>query len=367
MIVRQLERKPGTSALACLGIALAVSVLILGNFTADAVRFMIDYQFNVTQRQDVQISFFEPLSCKASGSITHLPGVMQIEPFRAVPCRIRHEHLSRRVAILGLPHDSQLYRLHEVDGQPVSLPSQGLLLSDKLARLLDVRAGDTVQVEVLEGRRSREPVPVSGVIQEYSGLSAYMSWPVIRRLTREQGSLSGAYLRVDPLQLDKLYRQLKATPSVSSVAIKRAAIANFEKTIAENLSTMRFYNVLFASIIAFGVVYNNARISLAERSREFATLRVMGFTRQEVSTLLWGELAVLTLVAVPLGLLLGYALVAWVVTGLDTELYRIPLVIDRSTYGMAATVVLIATFFSGWVVRRRIDHLDLIAVLKVRE
>ncbi len=144
-------------------------------------------------------------------------------------------------------------------------------------------------------------------------------------------------------------------------------LKSFQDTIAENLLAMRTFNILFSVIIAFGVVYNNARISLSEQSRELATLRVIGFTRGEVSGILLGELAILTLAAIPLGWLIGYGLVAMFVQGLDTEAFRIPLVIDRSTYAMAAAVVIIAAFVSGLIVRRRVDQLDLVGVLKTRE
>ena len=353
--------------MSCLGIALAVSVLILGSFTADAVRFIIKYQFEGSQRQDVTVTFFEPVSTSAAYELEHLPGVLRSEPFRAVPCKIRHGHVSRRVGILGLRRDGDLYRLRDDEGRTVELPADGLLLSDKLAELLRVRVGSSVRVEVLEGNRPRVDIPVAAVIREFGGLNAYMSWPSMSRMMREQGSLSGAYLEVDAIQLDSLYAELKATPTVASVTIKQAAIDNFEKTVGENLMMLRFYNVLFATIIAIGVVYNSARVSLSERSREFATLRVLGFTRGEVSALMLGELGLLTAVAIPLGLWFGYGFAALATTGLDTEIYRIPLVVDRSTFGMAGVVVVVATIVSGLIVRRRIDHLDLIAVLKTRE
>lgn len=167
--------------------------------------------------------------------------------------------------------------------------------------------------------------------------------------------------------MDELYRKLKETPRVSGVTIKEASIRSFRDTIAENLGNIRFFNVMFATVIAFGVVYNNARISLAERSRDLATLRVIGFTRAEISAILLGELTVLTLAAIPLGLALGYLFAAWAVLGLDTEVYRIPLIIHRATYGFAVAVVLIGAAISGLIVRERLDHLDLIAVLKTRE
>ena len=179
--------------------------------------------------------------------------------------------------------------------------------------------------------------------------------------------MSGVFLAVDDQSLGAIYETLKNTPRVAGVTLKNAALKSFEDTVAENLLRMRLFNIGFASIIAFGVVYNSARISLAERSRELATLRVIGFTRAEISAILLGELAVLTCCAIPIGFAMGYGF-AWLTTlGLDTELYRIPLIVARSTFGFAAVVIIVAAFLSGLVVRSRLDHLDLVSVLKSKE
>jgi putative ABC transport system permease protein len=194
-----------------------------------------------------------------------------------------------------------------------------------------------------------------------------MSREALNRLMREGRVISGAYLAVDPARLEVLYHRIKQAPRVAGVVVKEAALASFRETIADNLMLMRAFNIFFACVIAFGVVYNSARIALAERSRELATLRVIGFTRAEVSRILLGELAVLTAVAIPAGLVLGHGFAALAAWGNDTELFRIPFVIEPATYGFAALVTLVAAVASGLVVRRRIDQLDLVAVLKTKE
>ena len=184
---------------------------------------------------------------------------------------------------------------------------------------------------------------------------------------REGNSVSGAFLTVDSDQLNKLYTTLKTTPHVASVTVKNAMLESFEQTIMENQRRIQVFNVIFASIIACGVVYNTARISLSQRSRELATLRVIGFTHREISVILLGELAVVTLAGIPMGMVLGYGIAALETMAFDTDLYRIPLVIDRSTYAFAATIVIIASVLSGLIVRRMLNRLDLIAVLKSKE
>jgi putative ABC transport system permease protein len=255
----------------------------------------------------------------------------------------------------------------DVGGGAMPLPAEGLVLSLKLAEVLGARAGDRVIVEVLDGRRPVQAVAVAGIVEEYMGTSAYMHIDAVRRLAGEGGTLSGGVLRVDPQYTAVLYDRLKATPMVAGVALKRSAIESFQNTLAETFYVMIFFNLLFSSVIAFGVVYNAARVSLSERSRELASLRVLGFTRGEISFILLGELAVVILLAIPAGLLLGYAAAGALVAAFNTELYRFPLVITPRTYAYAASAVLVAAAVSGLAVRRRLDHLDLVAVLKTRE
>ncbi len=364
MILRHLERQPVRAVLTCLGVALAMAVLILGSFTHGAVNYLMDFQFNASQHQDMTIVLVEPASPSATAEISRLPGVLDSETFRAVPVRLRAGPRSRREAIIGLPANPRLSRVLDVYARPVPIPEDGLLLSDSLARILEVGPGDTVSVEVLEGQRPVADLTVRAIVTTYVGTAAYMQASALGRLMREGPVVSGAYLKVDPAQAATLYATLKQTPRVASVNVKQASISTFQKTFAQNILRMRLFNLVFASIIAFGVIFNSARIALAERAHELATLRILGFTRAEVSVILLGELAVITAAALPVGLVLGRLLSAYAATALRTETHRIPLVINTSTYGFAATVILVAALLSGLVVRRGLDHLDLIETLK---
>ncbi len=367
MILRRLEREMIKACFSCLGIALSLAVLILGNFGTDAINYMIEFQFNWTQRQDLTVSFIEPTSGHVLHDLTHLPGVLDCEGFRSIPVKFRMGHHTRRGGISGLSRDRRLHHLMDADEREFVLPEDGLTFSDKLAELLDVKLGDRVTVEVMEGERPILEVPVTAFISEFGGTNAYMDVAALHRLMREGETVTGAHLTVDSRRMHEIHEILKNTPRVAGVTVKDAAIQSFNDTIAQNQSRIQSFNVIFACIIAFGVIYNTARISLMERTRELATLRVIGFTRAEISTILLGELGVLTTVAIPIGMVLGYAF-AWLFTmTLDSEMFRIPLVITPSTYGLAATVTIVASIASGLVVRRRLDDLDLVAVLKSKE
>lgn len=367
MIIRNIERKPFKSGVSVLGIAVAVAVLILGSFSLDSLNYLIEFQFSKAQRQDITVTFVEPATSSVIYEMSQLDGVLNSETMRAVATRIHFQHRSRRVGIMGLEPGPQLFRLLDEQERPVQVPEQGIMLNSKLADLLGAQLGDLVTVEVLDNKRPVVQVAVTALVNEFGGINAYMNKQKLHNYLQESSVASGAFLKVDSNYIEDVYHELESRPGVGSVTTKNAAIESFQETIAENMLTMRSFNILFAVVIAIGVVYNSARISLSEQSRDLATMRVIGFTRNEVSTVLLGEIALFTLVAIPLGWLIGYLFAAGMILGLDTENYRIPLVVSRSTFAFASLVVIIATFLSGLVVQFRINHLDLVAVLKTKD
>ena len=367
MVLRELERRPWKAILSTLGISFATSVLVLGQFGVDAMDYLTEFQYSITQRQDVSVSFVEPLSADARFELQQLPGVLRSETYRTVPARIRHGHRFRRIAVQGVPEHRELQRLIDAKEQQAKLPPTGVMLSDKLAEVLGAGVGDVVTFEVLEGDRPTWHIPITATIAEFAGTNAYMAEPYLAGLLREAGSISGAHFRVDSNQQSKLYQQLKHTPRVAAVTVKDAALQGFNETIKENQLRMQGFIVFFACIIAFGVVYNTARVSLSERSREMGTLRVIGFTHAEVSFILLGELAILTLAAIPVGILFGMGFVWLSINSIDTETFRIPLYISRATMAFSAGVTILASVISGMVVQRKLARLELVAVLKQRE
>jgi putative ABC transport system permease protein len=367
MVLRELERHPVKTAFSVLAIAMSVGIIVVGNFMQDSVDYVMQSQFHEVQRYDMMVATIEAVSSDALHELTSLQGVLYSEPMRAVAVRLRSGHRSRRVGITGLPASSELFHLLDREGARQRLPPGGLVLSRKLASVLGVADGESIRVEVLEEKRPVVDVPVVALLDDISGLNAYMDIAALQRMLRESRRVSGAYLRTDPARQLALYQQLKETPQVASVTVQANAIRSFQETIAENMLAMRAINLMFAVIIAVGVVYNSAQISLSERQRELATLRVIGFTRGEISAILLGEIGTVTLLAIPLGLAIGYGFAVMLAVFLDQEVFRFPLVIENSTYGLAASVVLVASLVSALYVRRQLDHLDLIAVLKSRD
>ena len=367
MILRELSRRPGKAAMTTLGIAFACAILVVGNFGKDAIGFLIDFQFGLQERHDASITFHEAIPARAVSSLLHLPGVAEVEVNRSAPVRLVRGQYSRQTSITGLGERRELFRLLDAGGREVDLPPEGLVLSSALSRILRVSPGDRVRVEVLDFERPVREVRVSGIVDDFAGTSAYMSLNALHALLDEPPVISGAWLRIAEGSEEAVFRELKEIPVVAGVTLQRVAVQGFMESFADNLLRMRLFNVCFACVIAVGVVYNSARVALSERSRELATLRVIGFTRGEVSTVLLGELFFLTFLAIPVGWGIGYGLCLLISSALETELYRIPLVLNPPTFVFAAFVVVSAAAGSGWLVRRGIDHLDLVGVLKSRE
>jgi putative ABC transport system permease protein len=368
IILRNLERRPGKAMVSIFGIALAVGLLVVGFFLYfDTIERIVEVQFYAVQREDVSVAFNEPRPAEVRHDLAHLPGVIGVEPYRAVPARLRFEHRTRRTALLGLQSAADLRRIVGKDFQSITLPPDGLVLTTKLAEILGVKPGQSINVEVLEGARPVRDVAVAGTVDELVGLSAYMDRLALNRLMQEGETSSGAFLMVDSRAIPDLYAQLKQTPAVSAVSIPEVALASFNETIAKTINVSTVTLIGFAVIIAFGMVYNGARITLSERGHELASLRVLGFTRGEIGFMLLGEQAILTLIAIPVGFAMGYGIAGLITIAIDTEIIRFPLFVSARTYTLAFLVVAGSAFLSGYLVRWRLRYLDLVAVLKTRE
>ncbi|MFC1673327.1 ABC transporter permease [Pseudomonadota bacterium] len=367
MIVRHLVRWPLRSVLTIIGNAAAVGVLIGSMFFMDAMETLIDINFNRAERQDATVSFVEAKEPRALDAVRAMPGVLSAEPFRAVSAKLRFGGAERQEGLTGQVADASLSRILDADYEPVAIPEHGLVLSQKLSEILGAGVGDTVMAQVTEGRRPVLELSVVQVSETMLGSPAFMNFVDLNAVMGEPGRISGVYVRLDSARADEFYSAVKNTPGIAGVALKRTTLKAFRDTMAENILIMTMFNVIFAGVIAVGVVYNAARISLSERSRELASLRVLGFTLGEAAYILLGELWALTLLALPVGCAMGYGL-AWLWTlQLDTDLYRIPLTVGPQTYGLSVLVVVVAAAGSSLVTFRQIAKLDLVQALKIKE
>jgi putative ABC transport system permease protein len=367
IIFRNIERKPVRTFLSLIGIAVACALMVSSGFFKDAVDSMVQAQFVLSQKEDMTVSFVEPTSYRAVYELKRTPGILEAEPFRSVPVKFISGHRSYKTVLNGIAPESRLHFVLDQKLKSIPLPPEGISVNDYLARVLDVKTGDLLTVETLEGAKTIRQVPIAAVTGQYLGMMGYMNLGALNRLMNEGEAVSGAYLVTDPLFREKLFKSFVAMPRVADIFIRKNEIRNIYEVMAKGMLFFTFIAMVMACSIAFGVVYNSARISLAERSRELSSLRVLGYTRGEISYILLGELALITLIAVPVGFWVGYWLCAYIASALASDLFRVPLVIEMKTYAQAAAVVLFSAVFSGLIVRRKLDHLDLVEVLKTRE
>lgn len=367
MIVRHIARWPGRSAVTVLGVSLSAALLFATLQFLDASRAVIDSFFLRGQRQDLTVTFVEPRNEEALHALRQIPGVLRVEPTRALAVQLSNGNRTERTAIEGVVSGSRLTARIDADGSEIDLPPAGLMLSRQLADQLGVDAGDRVHVQLLGGRRTEAILPVVRIIDEFVGARAYAPEETLDSLARDASPVGAALLRIDPAAQEAILEELKEMPAVLGVTEKDAAVRLFEQTIDENLLTMLFFYISFASAIAVGVVYNSARILFAEREHELATLRVLGFYRSEVAIVLLGELALLIAAAVLPGCVIGYWLAQLMTEMFSSDLFRLPFAPSRAAYGWAIVIVVVAAMATAALVALRVLRLDMVEVLKARD
>ena len=367
IVSRNLGRRPLRAMASAVGIAFATAIVVDGLYFGDMLDTLLEHQFSRVLREDVSVALRRPVDARALGELLAVPGVLHAEAQRVVPVTLRAGHRDKRVAIVGVPEGHTLRRVLDRRGRPVDVPRDGLLLSAALAELLGVRVGDGLSVEVLEGARVERTAKVSALADEMLGLNAYMRSESLHRLLGEQAAVSLALLRVDASALADSSAALKQLPAVAGVTTHASILASFASMTGSWMLLVSTILSLFAATIAFGVVYNTARINLAERERELASLRVLGFTVGEITTIFAGELAVLVVAGIPLGFLIGRALAWAIVVSTRSEGYHFPLIVTARTLAIAALVVVGSAVLSALLVRGKLDRLDLVGVLKSRD
>lgn len=367
MVLRRLTRAPGRMLGSMVGIATGMALSVAMISLLAGFDRTIELTFDVLDRSDVTVTFIHPVHENAALQLSKLDGVTSVEPARAVSVIFRNGVKTSRGAVQGYIASPRLNRALKRDLSPVYLRQDGLILSTALAKKLDIRPGDILTLEIREGRQPKLDIPVAGLAQSLIGSPAYMELSALNRVLSEPDRISTAFLTIDASKQEGIYRSLKAMPGVAGVSVKSEARDSFVKMLNEGSGSTRFIMIAIAAIITFGIVYNAARIGFAERERDLASLRVIGLSKGETAFVLLGELAVVTLVALPVGGLVGYFLTFAIANGYSTDLYQIPVTFSPRSFGLAGLSVVLAAICSGWLVKRDADNLELVTALKTRE
>ncbi len=366
MVLRDVHRRPLRLLLSAGSIALATAIVLAGGAFGDSLEEVLRLEFEVVHREAITVTLDSPRPWRAVREAAHLPGVVHAEGERLVPVRLRAGQRFRTTAILGVSPDADLHRLLDTDRRPLHLPA-GLSMSRVLARSIGVRSGDEVEVEVLQEKRQRLRVPVAALVDDLLGLSAYMDAGDLARLLGEEARADVLMLAVGGPDVDEVTERLRALPAAASVSRPALDRSLVRAEVADVFTVLSLVLALFATAIAVSVVYNNARIALEVRSRDLATMRILGFTRGELAGVLLGEQAIQILLGVAPGLALGRSFAGLWLSSVDQELLRVPVTIEPRSYVAAVCVVAFAALASALIVRRQSDQLDLVAVLKARD
>ncbi|NNF71073.1 MAG: ABC transporter permease [Rhodobacteraceae bacterium] len=367
MIFRSLLRWPVRSAMTSLGLAFSVATVIATSYITDAMDEIVDVAFYLSNRQDAMVLFSEDVPESAVEDVLDLPGVLVAEGQQFHAAILRNGHLEKHVSIEARHPDADLSRVVDADKRVLTAPPGGVLLATRLAEQIDAQVGDVIEAEFLTGKRETFDLTVVGLTTQHIGLGAYMDQDYLNRLFRQEPRVSTVNIEIDENRLPELHRAIKDTPEISGLIEMNDNRRSFEETIDQNVSVMNGIYIVVAILITIGVAYNGARIQLSERSRELASLRILGFGRGEVSYILVGETMFLAVLAQPAGWLIGTWIASAMTSGFTSDLYAIPLVLTPRSFALGSLVVLIAAFASAMVVRRRLDRLNLVEVMKTRE
>lgn len=367
MVLRNLERRPVRTASTIVGASLAVALLASGRFPYDAFDRMMDVEFRLAQRYDVLASFTRPTTGTAAAELRHVGGVLDVQAFRATPVRASRGTRWRNTSVIGLDSPNRLNRLIDVSGHEVPLPAEGVVITAWLADYFGVRAGDTLDLGLTEQGGVRRRSIVAGVFDPMMVQGLYMDRRALNRLLREQDAASGAYLAIEPTAEARVMGELKELPAVAGAVSRAATIANIREQMRDSMVFVLTLIITSACIIALGVVYNSARIALSERGRELASLRVLGFTTNEVAAMLLGEQAAMLAFALPVGIVVGAAFSLALARGFETDRFHFPYVMRLASQVFAMSIVVVAAALAALIVRRRVRRLDMVSALRTRE
>jgi putative ABC transport system permease protein len=346
---------------------LALALLITSQHFPISMNHIVDVTFGVAQRMDATLTFAETADDRILAEVGRLPGVYSVEPLRATEVILTAGSRTRRDTLMGLTEGAYLYRLLDQNMDAVDLRADGITLSHNLANKLGVKIGDTVSVQATDGHRAHADLTVVAVVKPYLAGAAYMQLGAFGRALREPGRVSAAYVLMDSAERDALNREVKELPMIAGVSFLDNASASMRKMLNEGSGFFAYMFVVFSCLMAGGVAYSAARVTFAEQERDLATLRVLGFSRREVSYVLLAEIGALLLVALPAGCVLGALLSRWLMAQFQTELFTFPYITESSAYGKSALFVAAAVVGAALAVRRGVDRLDLVGVLKSRE
>lgn len=367
MVLRNLLKSPIRTILSIVGLSFAIMILILGNFLKDNVDYMVHLQYNIIQREDIMLNFSTLQFISLENHFLNKIGILYTEPIRFVPIRLKKRGIHKETVLYGLEENPILRRIVNDKYNSIPIPKNGILMNKNIANELQIKPGDKVWVEVLEGNQSKFYVFVAGVIEEVLGQGIYISRKLLNKKLKESNVFNQLYIQLDPNKEKFFIQKWKNYPAVATITSKRELVQSFQEVLQRSLLATSIFIMLFTSIIGIGIIYNLAMIILAERIYEMGTLRILGFHTWEIFKILIGEIVLLIMVAIPIGIYLGNILAFWVINLNEGDDFKIPVKIFPKSYFTALGFACLTSSVSFWIIYKKIKEMNLLSVLKIRE
>jgi len=349
------------------GVALAVVILMVATVITDWMDFIIAFQFGLVDRSDIHVDFVTERSRAAVLDIASLEGVRRAEGILQFGAELRNGWRTKTVLVLGLPRDSRIYRVYDTTGRRVALPPDGLVVPDRVAKSLRLSRGSQLLVDPYLKDKDERPALVRAIVDQYMGLTVYASRQYLADFLREPGAVNGALVRADPDDIPALIRTLDDLPAVRSVNATGDILGGFEETVSDLSRVMQAILTLFAAIIAFAVIYNSSAVSIAEQARDLACMCSLGFERQSVAQVATNDIMPLGLLGTAAGLVLGVMACQGLARLYESDLYKLPVVIEPDRLALVVAVVLVFQLVARWASARRVLRIDIVRTLKSRE
>jgi putative ABC transport system permease protein len=329
---------------------------------------LVDFQFKWVLRSDVDLRLKDERGREVIDEASRLPGVDRAEPLLNLACTLVNGPYRKKGSVTGLMPGAQLTVPRDVDGRPRRLPPAGLLMTRAMADRLHLKLNDSVTIEPIKGLRRPVRVPVVEICESYLGLTAYADIRYLSSLVGEEMAVTAVQLATDggPDHLRALYRELKQMPALEAVTARSDMIESLQVVLRTQWVTI-YLLVFFSGIVFFGSILNASLVSLAERQRELATLRVLGYGPWQIGSLLLRESLITTLVGTVCGMPVGYLLTRVSALAYETDMFRLPVIASAGIW--IATVLLAAVFWllAHLAVQRQIHRMDWLEALKVSE
>ena len=367
IIIRNLFRYKKRALLISIGVIFSSAILLVALSMSDSMNFMIKQQYGNIQDYDIKVKLSKLISVEELNNIKNITHVKELEPVLETGVEISNGWKSKNVGFTALVKDPQMYKVEDKNGNAISIPKNGILISEKLANTLGVKVNDSVNIKFYFPGKDKKEMVVKGIVVQYLGLSTYTSMDNLNGILGEGMIASSAVLKLDNINFENEVKdKLRDMPNVTSVESKTDSLNALLKTMGGMEASIGVY-IILSGILLIAVLYNIATINIFERQRELATLKVLGFTNNEVKKLIFNENYIIVIFGMIIGLPFGKWLGAYLMASSSTDAYTIPYIIEIKTYIIAIILTLLFTAITNLTLMKKIKALDMIEVLKNKE